>query len=398
MTINSAGLLLIGAYAIFLLAAAGTVRDKNTAASFFVNKRGGSAWSVALSIIVSCVGASATLGVIGKAFAVGTPAFWWLGAGAAGLGVLALFLAQKVRDSGAYTLPQMVEAFLGKATRPLISLVIVVAWMAILAAQFSALERILESMTGLRPGLCLALAFALIVVHSSGGQAVIMRLDRLQSFLLAGGLVMVMAWLWARNPAWHQSVRLEVVNEAFRPPDLFYYLFVVGGNYLVCPMLFGRLFSARDSAAARRGGIYATAGLAACSALIVCIGLACVGLIPAETPQDAVLAKALVTLLPDWLRLLVFLALVSAVVSSADTCLVTAATVLSFDLLRRDSTLACRSCVAGLGLAGLALSLMDKSILGFLLMAYDVYVCGVVVPVFIGLVCAKRRVVRQSFA
>ena len=63
-------------------------------------------------------------------------AIWWLVAGAVGLTMLALLLATKVRDSGCITLPQMSAQLLGPQARPLMSGIIVVAWTAILAAQF----------------------------------------------------------------------------------------------------------------------------------------------------------------------------------------------------------------------------------------------------------------------
>ena len=178
------------------------------------------------------------------------------------LRVLALFLAGEVRGSGASTLPQMAETCLGPKARPLISLCIVVAWMGILAAQFSALEQVLISLTGWPPAFCLGLAFALIAMHSLGGQAAIMRLDSLQSLVMIAGLVIVLAWLWVNNPAWTSGVAIEAVNDSFGYRELVYYLLIVGGNYLVCPMLFGRFFSARDARTARRGGLYAAFGLA----------------------------------------------------------------------------------------------------------------------------------------
>lgn len=396
--IKADGLILAGAYALLIFAAARGLGGKASAGSFFVNRRSSSAWGVALSIIVSCVGASATLGVIGQAFSIGLPAIWWLGAGSFGLALLSLLLAKKVRESAAFTMPELVESYLGKEARSLISLLIVIAWIAILAAQFSALERILQSLTGLGGKWSLALGFCLIVAHSTGGQAMIMRLDRIQSVFLLTGLAAVLAWLWTHNPAWTSHVRPELLNADFGPRELVYYLLVVGGNYLVCPMLFGRLLSAGDAATARRGGIYAAIGLGCCSLLIVATGLACVGLIPADTPRDAVFTTIADSLLPAGMRLLLLITLVSAIVSSADTCLVTAATVLSHDLLHSRKPGTCRRAVLGIGLAGLALSLMDKSILEFLCMAYDVYVSGVVVPVFISLLAGGRAFVRSPWA
>lgn len=389
------------------------------AAGFYVNNRESGPWNVGISILVSCIGASATLGMIGLAFAVGTPAFWWLGAGSAGLVLLSLVLARKVRGSGAYTLPHMVESFLGPSVRPVISLVIVVAWSAILAAQYSALCRVLEPLTGFSPLVSLLLAVVLICGHTLGGQSAIMRVDRIQVLFMILALGVMLGWLTWRNPEWAGMVQFQAVNAEFPLSKLMYFLVIVGANYVVCPMLFGRLFSARDEQSARLGGLIGAFGIALCAALIVAVGLACKGLVPIDTPRDAVLTTVLGTVMPEWMQLLVSLALVSAIVSSADSCLITAATVLSFDLLGGRNSVPGKAscagqagraalpapsvrlgqvCVVLLGLAGAALSLWGKGILGFLLMAYDVFACGVVTPVFIGLILHKKRRINPRWA
>ena len=80
-----------------LLEALRESRAKSGRDAFFVNSRASGPWQVGISIIASCVGGSATLGMAGLAWQAGTPAFWWLGGGACGLFVLTLFLAKKVR-------------------------------------------------------------------------------------------------------------------------------------------------------------------------------------------------------------------------------------------------------------------------------------------------------------
>lgn len=356
-----------------------------------MNNRASGAWDVGFSIIVSCVGASATIGMIGMAFSVGTPAFWWLGAGAAGLAALALLLAKAVRKSGAYTLPHMAETFLGKQTRPLIAAVIVVAWSAILAAQFSALGRVLEPLTGFGSYVCLAISFLLICGHTAGGQSAIMRVDRIQALIIFAALGVMLAWLTRHNPGWVSNVRFEATNDAFPAEKLRYFLVVVGANYLICPMLFGRLLSAKDEKSAVTGGLIGALGIIACSALIVAVGLASKGLIPADTAGDGVISAVLSGVMPPWMHIVVSFALISAIVSSADSCLVTAATVCSHDLLGRKSPATGRACVFVLGLAGAGISLWGKGILGFLLMAYGIFACGVVLPCFVGLLLYPTR-------
>jgi SSS family solute:Na+ symporter len=407
----STGLVLLLVYAVVLLVLAvqgwkktlvSSASGNDDSGAFFVNDHKSSAVGVALSIVVSCVGASATIGMIGMAFTLGTPAFWWLGAGCVGLTFLSWLLAQKVRASGAMTMPQMVEVFLGKAARPLISVIIVLAWLAILAAQFVAISKVLEFLTPLPILWRMILSFLLIVAHTFGGQAAIMRTDKLQAGIMLLALVALFVFLFAENhahnPGWLGNIRFEAVNEDFPMSKLFYYFFVVGGNYLVCPMLFGRFLSAKDVHQARVGGFMAVAGLALCAALIVGIGLACRGLLPPGTASDSVLTVALATLAPGCLSLFISIALISAIVSSADSCLVTASTVLAHDLLQRGNAGASRICVVLLGLGGLALSFWGKGILDYLLMAYDVYVCGVVTPVFIGLLLYPRYKITPVFS
>lgn len=383
-------LIALGGYALLIFCTSFAAQGR-TQEAFYLNNRMSSCWGVGFSILVSCVGASATIGMTGMAFTVGTPAFWWLGAGSIGLTALSLLLARAVRKSGAYTLPHMVEVFLGKQVRPLIALVIVVAWSAILAAQFTALGNVLGPLTRFGTYTCLAISFLLICGHTVGGQQAIMRVDTLQALIIFAALGTMLVWLCSHNPGWMQLVRFEAVNETFPAAKLRYFLVVVGANYLVCPMLFGRLLSARDEKSAVCGGLIGAVGIVVCSVVIVAVGLACKGLIPASTAADAVLGTVLAQVMPPWMHVVVSFALISAIVSSADSCLVTAATVCSHDLLGSRSPATARGCVLALGLAGAAASLWGKGILGFLLIAYDVFACGVVMPCFVGLLLFPVR-------
>lgn len=374
-------------------------RQASTESSFFINNRSSGVVGVGLAIMAACVGASATMGMVGMAFSLGTPAFWWLGMGAAGLLFAGIFLAGKVRGTCAVTLPQIVEKFLGAPARPVVSAVIVCAWLAILAAQFSAIRQIVASLTAMPPAISFCISLLLIMGHTlGGGQAAVMRMGGIQAAIIFGGLAVTLGWLTRLNPLWLSFVVIEPVNAQFPLSELARYGLIVGGSYLVCPMLFGRFLSARDSKTAQRGGILAAGGLICAAALMVAIGLACRGILPPETPADAVLTTALMTVLPEWAHILILVALLSAVISSADACLITAGTVLSRDLLQKESKGACRVSMALLGCIGAGASCLDKTIIGFLLMSYDVYVCGVVTPVLIALIAGPNYRVAPRLA
>ena len=379
----------------------GGARDSDT---FFVHNRRAGAGAVAVSMVASCVGGSATLGMTGLAWQVGTPAFWWLGAGALGLVVLAVALARRVRETAAYTLPELVTSCMGPAARPVLAVIVVIAWLAIAGAQFAAMAAIAAPMTGLSHTAALWASAGLVLAYAgAGGQAAVFRSDGAQLAVL---LVALLAALWGavaqHGPglsgvaAAFAPVRLEAVNADFGVDRLRYFLCIIGGSYVVCPMLFGRVLSARSAACAVRGTWLAALGLALAAALVVAVGLTCRGVVDPLGDPESVLTTALLAHTPPWLGTLVLLGVFSAVVSSADSCCLTAATVLSHDLLRSQSLRCCRLCLAATCLGGVALALSGRGILQLLLMANDVYVCGVVLPVFVSLVLHRWCVFRQG--
>ncbi len=395
-------------------------------AAFFVNNRQSSAHAVAFSIVASCVGGSATLGMAGLAWQIGTPAFWWLGSGALGLGILAFFLAFKVRQSKAYTLPEMISTYLSPSARPLASIIIILAWLAITSAQLSAMATLILPLipdalaslpvslsTSLQNfnhfSLALLLGSSIVIIYACiGGQAAIIKSDIVQYALLLLCLIMTFILLYTKidalslpNPL--SSVQFEFINSEFTLSKLSYFLLIIGGSYVVCPMLFGRLYSAKDSQTAKRGATLAVVWLLFTAMLIVGVGLICRAFSPAETSMapEKILTHVLFEYLPPWARILAFLGIFSALISSADSSLITASTICSNDILRKPSIKICRICTVCIGLGGMILALSGKGILQLLLMANDIYVCGIVAPVFIGMTLYQRYTFRPhgiSFA
>ena len=367
-------------------------RHSRGSSAFFVNSRSAGAWRTGFSLAASCIGGSATIGMAGLAWQVGAPAFWWLGSGACGLALLTLFIARKVRESEAYTMPEIVAAWISPQARTLSSLIIMPAWLAILAAQFTAMGKLAAALTGMPPEWALVVGAAVIVAYSClGGQASVIRSDGPQCVLLLAGILAALFWLWGHNPAPLESLRLEIVNDDFTLERFSYFMIIMGGSYLVCPMLFGRILSARSGASALRGCWLAVFMLLAASAAIVALGVLCRNVVPAGTAPDNVLAAAM-RLLPSWAGMCLMVALLSAVLSSADSCLVTASTVLCNDLLGRRDVKLCRLVTLLFGAGGLLLSAQGHGILDLLLMANDMYVCGVAVPVFAAMLMKRGAV------
>jgi SSS family solute:Na+ symporter len=377
----------------FLLIALGILeaRRSRDASAFFVNGRRSGPWLTGFSLIGAAVGASATVGVAGLAWQVGTPALWWMGSLSLGFALMAAFLARSVNESGAWTMPELIEAWLGRPARKLAACLIVPGWALILAAQFIAMGKLVAVLTGFSPEASLAAGAGLLVLYSVlGGQASVMRSDLPQGLILLCGLLAGLAFLAWRAPSPLLALDLSLMNEDFSPGRAASFLLVMGGSCLAGPSMHAVLLSAKDARSARRGAWLASLGLAFAAVLVVALGVLCRGFVPSSTAPDDVLSAAIV-LMPGWAGMAMLAALFSAVLSSADSCLVTASAVFCNDLLRRRSAALCRVSALVLGLLAWLLASQGFSILGLMLAACHVCMCGLLGPILASRLLAALR-------
>lgn len=369
---------------IFIAVAYADYRKEHTAEAYFLNRRRSKTHQVGFSIIASCVGGSATVGMSGLAFSAGVPAIWWLLSGALGLVLLRFFMIPRIRDkAAALTMPEMIKNMVGAPAHRVAGIIIVVAWVAILAAQFSAMGRIVSGITGLDWFEAMAYGAGVIVLYTwLGGQASVIKSDVIQLMVMIAGLVALLVSLLVLNPEPMLSVNFELSNEAFTLSDWSRFMLLIGGSYVVCPMLFARIMSAQTDQAATRGTDIGIIGIVLTAIVIVAIGIEARAFVPDGVAEDAVLVS-LVRELPEWAGIAFFFVMASAILSSADSCLITAATVMANDVFNRASVRASRRLLLLIAAAAFVLAATGKSVLGLLLAANTMYTCAVVAPIFI---------------
>jgi SSS family solute:Na+ symporter len=124
--------------------------------------------------------------------------------------------------------------------------------------------------------------------------------------------------------------------------------------------------------------------------LITITGIAARVLLPEIQPESA-LPALISQILPAGLNGLVMIALLAAVMSSADTCLLTTSTILTADILapvlkikEKHFVGVSRICVIVTGIASLVIALKLQGIIASLLLAYTVYSAGLVIPILLG--------------
>ena len=118
-------------------------KQASSSDGFFVANRSGGIALIVGSLCATFIGSSVAIGMAGRGYRWGLPGAWWLLVGTIGLLILGFFFARRVRRFGLYTLPELLERQYGTKAGMAASVLIVVAWVAIVAAQIIAAGKIL---------------------------------------------------------------------------------------------------------------------------------------------------------------------------------------------------------------------------------------------------------------
>jgi len=402
------GLIIIALYFSGMIAIGLVSRRKARGVDdFFVAGRKGSSLLITSSLLATIVGGSATVGMAGLGFTQGLTGAWWLLVGSVGLVVLGLFLADKVRKFGLYTLPELVEKQYDSRIALAASVLVVVSWMGIIAGQIVASGKILSVLGIGSPVMWMIVFSAIFVAYTLlGGQYAVIRTDTLQIGIIFAGIFGSLALLLSRLGGL-SGLMVCLSPEQFAFPlsshfgvkELISFLLLVGLTYVVGPDMYSRLFCAKDIKTARVSVFWTALLIIPFAFGITLIGMGASALFPQISPEQA-FPTVINEVLPPFLGGVVLAALLGAVMSSADTCLLTASTILTVDIVgrfkpslsQREILSLSRWGIVVLGLCSLLLALTLKGVINALLFAYTVYTCGLILPVIAGFYKKKLRV------
>lgn len=353
---------------------------------------------VFLSLMATMIGASATIGVVDRVVQIGFPAFWWLGVGSIGLILQAVFLSEKIRSLNANTLPDVAQKTVGAGGKTLLALIIAVSWIGIIAAQFVSIVKIISVvLPGVDRSILLTVISVIVIAYTLfGGQLSVIKTDCIQTWLFVGGILVTFIYVFIskgnNNGAVFESI--APLNNSFNVMDLINLLFITGGAYFLGPDIVSRNLVSKDGKTAKKAAIASAIGLLVFSIIITMIGLWAVNNISAETLNGQnPLIYIMNNYVPYPIAILLCLALLSTLLSSADTCIINAASIIEYDLLKRDKVKEIRIIVCVLGVAALAIALFKTDIIGLLMGAYSIYVPGIVCPLFLAIWFYKKRMV-----
>ncbi|MEE8619084.1 MAG: sodium:solute symporter family protein [Dehalococcoidales bacterium] len=401
-------LIIIILYFLGMLAIGVVSRRKSREADdFFVAGRKSSSLFITGSLLATIIGGSATVGMAGLGFKQGLTGAWWLLVGSIGLVFLGLFFAKKVRRLALYTLPELVEKQYDRRMALASSVLIVVAWVGITAAQIIAAGKILSIIGIGSPALWMVIFTVIFVAYTVlGGQYAIIRTDTIQAVIIFAGISGGLALLLSRLGGWgglQSSLSPEQfafpLSSQFGGTELVTLLLLVGLTYVVGPDMYSRLFCAKDDRTARASTFWTALFIIPVAFAITLIGMGAAALFPEIAPEQA-LPMVIKEVFSPLLGGIVLAALLCAVMSSADTTLLSASTILMVDIVGwfrpsvNQSKVIPRSrwVIVLLGICSLIVALALKGVISALLFAYTIYTCGVILPVIAGFFKNKLKV------
>ncbi|MGD8698553.1 MAG: sodium:solute symporter family protein [Gemmatimonadales bacterium] len=381
---------------------------RQSAESYWVADRRYAARIVAVSLIATIFGASSTMGIIGLGYSRGLTAAWWSLIGAIALIPFGVLLAARVRELEVYTLPDILKKAYGNRVAVPAAVMIAVAWCGVVAAQMTAGAILMSGILPLDYGWGLAIVAVAFVLYTYwGGQLSVIRTDAWQFSLFLGGIVVCLTLLYVTAQG-HGASLMEglpeghlrfPVSEGFAWYDLVvFYPLIVGLPYLAGPDVYSRVLCAKNTAAARKAALMAAVAVVPISLLLAALGILIRARFPAIAAETA-LPTAVGQLVPVGLAGLVLAGFLAAVMSSADTTLISASTILSLNVFGAGRSLSrerqlrlTRLALVGVGGVAWAIAGFERGIISALLLGYTVFVGGVVFPTLASFLRGRARV------
>ena len=327
-------LLMICIYFLILLSIAILSKGSGSGKDYFLASRELTSRSVGATMGATTIGGSAVLATAAATYTFGLPGIWYDLAGGIGLIALGFLIAPKIRKAGAHSLPDLIGVAYGgkgKITSALLLLFVEIGWIALL---IQASGFVISSVLSISSGSALLISVVVFVLYTAiGGQRAVVRTDVLQMvFILLMFIVLSFSLFLEGGSINMRSIDFPI-SEGFGIGTLLAVFSMMFLSHIVGPDIYSKIFSARSPGDARWGTITAGFLKIIVGLFIGAIVLMSVSIYGSDLTPGELIPHAAENSLPPLLFYLIMLGLLSVMLSSADSCLLSGSTFLSWDLL-----------------------------------------------------------------
>jgi SSS family solute:Na+ symporter len=407
----------LGIFVAYMLAMLGVgffyMRKNSDQEDYYVGGRNIGPWHIGLSVVATDVGGGFSIGLGGLGFVMGMSGSWMLFTGLLGAWLAAVVLIPRVKSDPAFarffTFPQIIGHLYNSTTAKVAAVICFLGYLGFTSSQLLAGAK-LASGTFEKLDLSYALLVmgAIAVIYTvMGGLKAVIYTDTIQWIILMAGLMFIGIPMSYTYVGGWEGIQSTLPAEFFSFSNLSWQDLVNWGItiipiWFVGMTLYQRIFAARDVQSAKKAWFIAGLFEWPIMALLgVSLGLlsrvaveqgALEGFTTAMDPEMG-LPVLLSQILPAGILGLMMSAYFSAVLSTADSCLMAASGNLTTDILgkffsQRSLKVEMRISqllTLAIGIVAIIIAWQMTEVLSLMLYSYAFMVSGLFVPVIAGL-------------
>jgi SSS family solute:Na+ symporter len=301
--------------------------------------------TVACLWVAAWIGGASIVGTSARIYEFGVTGIWYILAIAIGCLLFGLTMARRVKQLGDrhqhLTYPDFIEHHYDNRTRLVATASTVLAYTAYSAGQFAAAATMLQVLLGWEYSHALLLSGAIVILYTAiGGYLAVTYTDRLQVTLVLLGIVVVgvpvaisQAGSWTDMRAALPASYYDFGAQGWDRVAALVVSLVL--SFFVAMDSFSRSFAARDAAAARNGALLAMVAMLPIALAVTWLGLAAAVLYPGRDVSAGILTIFVLEAFPTGLKGLMVIGILSAIMSVASICVLTASANYTRDIHQR---------------------------------------------------------------
>lgn len=394
-------------------------RNKNTK-DYYVGGNDMSSWHVGLSVVATDVGGGFSIGLGGLGFVMGLSGSWMLFTGLIGAWLSAVLLIPKVIKAGhqfnLLTFPELLKRSYGKKVALVAGVISFIGYLGFTSSQLLAGAKLA---VGTFPTLNLTHALLLMggiamIYTVFGGIKAVIYTDTFQWIILMVGLIFVGLPVAYTYLGGYDEIVKTLPEEFFSLTNISW-VKIANWSITIIPIwfvgmtLYQRIYACKDEKTAKKAWFIAglfeypimafmgvALGLLARVAADQGVFAADGFLTSAGMDPEIGLPLLLKTVLPVGLMGLMLSAYFSAIMSTADSCLLAASGNLTTDILglneKNSNTIKISQILTfGIGFVAILIATFMTSVLDLMLLSYAFMVSGLLVPVLAMLYAKKKK-------
>lgn len=350
-------------FVIYMLAMLGVgvyfFNKNKTAEDFYVSGRNMSSWHIGLSVVATDVGGGFSIGLGGLGFTMGISGSWMLFTGLLGAWLSAVFLIPKISHLGHkhkfFTFPQIFNHFYTPRVALLAGIISAIGYVGFTSSQVLAGAKLASAtIEGLNLQTALIVMGVIAVVYTAiGGLKAVIYTDTIQWLILIGGLVFIGIPIAYHAVGGYDAIKATLPPEYLSLTNVSWHQ-IVNWSITIIPIwfvgmtLYQRIYASKGEKEAKKAWLIAgvfewpimafmgvilgmLAKVAAAKGMFAGITNA------AEMDSEMGLPVLLATILPVGLMGLMLSSYFSAILSTADSCLMAASGNIVTDIIAKFS-------------------------------------------------------------